>query len=209
MISIIRSGSARSFNTQYGHLSPASSQDEDDEEDGVEEEEARSRKQRGILVEEQEKIERGRPERRKTQRIEYGRGVDEDEEERKRLENELDELNRQQLEDEMEKEAEQKRKAQDESDRQSVILEMIGGLKPPSGSRARSVPRGRRREKVAVEVNAPERGRSPGAVSVRSMISLHQPEAMSMKEEKDHMQVPRIPDDGPCLLFWSSCQYSS
>ena len=41
---------------------------------------------------------------------------------------------------------------------------------------------------------ASERGRSPGAVSVRSMISLHQPEAMSMKEEKDHMQVSRLFD---------------
>ena len=165
------------------------------------EEDARSRKQRELLVEEQEEVqqERGRPERRKTQRIEYGRGVDEEEEERKRLEKELDELNKQQLEDEVEKEREEKRKAQDESDRQSVILEMIGGLKPPSGSRARSVPRGRRREKVTVEVNATERGRSPGAVSVRSMISLHQPEAMSMKEEKDHMQVPRIPDHCPCM----------
>ena len=151
------------------------------------EEEARRREQREILVvQEQQKVERGRPERRKTQRIEYGR-VDEEEEERKRLEKELEELNRQQLEEEAEKE--EKRKAQDESDRQSVILEMIGGLKPPSGSRARSVPRGRRREKVVVEVNATERGRSPGAISVRSMISLHQPEAMSMKEEKDHMQV--------------------
>ena len=151
------------------------------------EEEARRREQREILVvQEQQKVERGRPERRKTQRIEYGR-VDEDEEERKRLEKELEELNRQQLEEEAEKE--EKGKAQDESDRQSVILEMIGGLKPPSGSRARSVPRGRRREKVVVEVNATERGRSPGAISVRSMISLHQPEAMSMKEEKDHMQV--------------------
>ena len=158
----IRSGSARSFNTQYGHLSPESSQDEDDEDDGVEEEVRRQ--QREIVVHEkemEEKVqhERGRPERRKTQRIEYGR-TDEDEEERKRLEKELEELNRQELEDEMEKE--EKRKAQDESDRQSVILEMIGGLKPPSGSRARSVPRGRRREKVAVEVNAAERGRSPG-----------------------------------------------
>ena len=151
------------------------------------EEEARRREKKEILVvEEQQKVERGRPERRKTQRIEYGR-VDEEEEERKRLEKELEELNRQQLEEEAEKE--DKRKAQDESDRQSVILEMIGGLKPPSGSRARSVPRGRRREKVVVEVNATERGRSPGAISVRSMISLHQPEAMSMKEEKDHMQV--------------------
>ena len=151
------------------------------------EEEARRREQREILVvEEQQKVERGRSERRKTQRIEYGR-VDEDEEERKRLEKELEELNRQQLEEEAEKE--EKGKSQDESDRQSVILEMIGGLKPPSGSRARSVPRGRRREKVVVEVNATERGRSPGAISVRSMISLHQPEAMSMKEEKDHMQV--------------------
>ena len=139
-------------------------------------------------MQEQQKVERGRPERRKTQRIEYGRvDEDEDEEERKRLEKELEELNRQQLEEEAEKE--EKGKAQDESDRQSVILEMIGGLKPPSGSRARSVPRGRRREKVVVEVNATERGRSPGAISVRSMISLHQPEAMSMKEEKDHMQV--------------------
>ena len=159
----IRSGSARSFNTQYGHLSPESSQDEDDEDDGVEEEVRRQ--QREIIVHEKEKEEkvqheRGRPERRKTQRIEYGGRVDEDEEERKRLEKELEELNRQELEDEMEKE--EKRKAQDESDRQSVILEMIGGLKPPSGSRARSVPRGRRREKVAVEVNAVERGRSPG-----------------------------------------------
>ena len=151
------------------------------------EEEARRREQREILVvQEQQKVERGRPERRKTQRIEYGR-VDEEEEERKRLEKELEELNRQQLEEEAEKE--EKGKAQDESDRQCVILEMIGGLKPPSGSRARSVPRGRRREKVVVEVNATERGRSPGAISVRSMISLHQPEAMSMKEEKDHMQV--------------------
>ena len=109
------------------------------------EEEARRREQREILVvQEQQKVERGRPERRKTQRIEYGR-VDEDEEERKRLEKELEELNRQQLEEEKE----EKRKGQDESDRQSVILEMIGGLRPPSGSRARSMPRGRRREKVA------------------------------------------------------------
>ena len=154
----------------------------------MEEEARRQQKEEILLVQEHQKVqsERGRPERRKTQRIEYGR-VDKDEEERKRLEKELEELNRQQLEEETEKE--EKRKAQDESDRQSVILEMIGGLKPPSGSRARSVPRGRRREKVAVEVNATERGRSPGAVSVRSMISLHQPEAMSMKEEKDHMQV--------------------
>ena len=152
----------------------------------MEEEARRQQKEEILVVQEQQKVERGRPERRKTQRIEYGR-VDEEEEERKRLEKALEELNRQQLEEEAEKE--EKRKAQDESDRQSVILEMIGGLKPPSGSRARSVPRGRRREKVVVEVNATERGRSPGAISVRSMISLHQPEAMSMKEEKDHMQV--------------------
>ena len=110
---------------------------------------AESRRNPGEIqvAEEQEKVqsERGRPERRKTQRIEYGRGVDEEEEERKRLEKELKELNMQQLEEEKE----EKSKGQDESDRQSVILEMIGGLRPPSGSRARSMPRGRRREKVA------------------------------------------------------------
>ena len=65
----------------------------------------------------------------------------------------MEELNRQQAEDEIRKDEEEKKKVQDENDRQSVILEMIGGLKPPSGSRARSVPRGRRREKVAAEVS--------------------------------------------------------
>ena len=103
-------------------------------------------------MQEQQKEEkvRGRPERRKTQRIDYNQI---DEEERKRLEKELEELNRQQAEDEIRKDEEEKKKVQDENDRQSVILEMIGGLKPPSGSRARSVPRGRRREKVAAEVS--------------------------------------------------------
>ena len=70
-----------------------------------------------------------------------------------KLEKELEELNSQQEEDEIRKDEEEKKKVQDENDRQSVILEMIGGLKPPSGSRARSVPRGRRREKVAAEVS--------------------------------------------------------
>ena len=50
---------------------------------------------------------------------------------------------------------------------------------------------------------ASERGRSPGAVSVRSMISLHQPEAMSMKEEKDHMQVSRLFD----YYVWTTSLY--
>ena len=160
-----RSGSARSFNTQYGHLSPESSADEAGEEDEVEEE-ARAHQdqqkdvlvreqQKDVLVQEQQKEEkvRGRPERRKTQRIDYNQ-IEEAEEERKRLEKELEELNRQQEEDEIRKhDEEEKKKVQDENDRQSVILEMIGGLKPPSGSRARSVPRGRRREKVAAEVS--------------------------------------------------------
>ena len=147
--SSFRSGSARSFNTQYGHLSPESSADEAGEEDEVEEE----AQQKDVLVQEQQKEEkvRGRPERRKTQRIDYNQ-IDEAEEERKRLEKELEELNRQQAEEEIRKDEEEKKKVQDENDRQSVILEMIGGLKPPSGSRARSVPRGRRREKVAAEV---------------------------------------------------------
>ena len=120
----------------------------------MEEEARRQQKEEILLVQEHQKVqsERGRPERRKTQRIEYGR-VDEDEEERKRLEKELEELNRQQAEDEIRKHEEEKKKVQDENDRQSVILEMIGGLKPPSGSRARSVPRGRRREKVVAEVS--------------------------------------------------------
>ena len=147
-----RSGSARSFNTQYGHLSPESSADEAGEEDEVEEEaRAHQGQQKDVLVQEQQKEEkvRGRPERRKTQRIDYNQI---DEEERKRLEKELEELNRQQEEDEIRKD-EEKKKVQDENDRQSVILEMIGGLKPPFGSRARSVPRGRRREKVAAEVS--------------------------------------------------------
>ena len=150
-----RSGSARSFNTQYGHLSPESSADEAGEEDEVEEEErAHQEQQKDVLVQEQQKEEkvRGRPERRKTQRIDYNQ-IEEAEEERKRLEKELEELNRQQAEDEIRKDEEEKKKVQDENDRQSVILEMIGGLKPPSGSRARSVPRGRRREKVAAEVS--------------------------------------------------------
>ena len=148
-----RSGSARSFNTQYGHLSPESSADEAGEEDeGEEEARAHQGQQKDVLVQEQQKEEkvRGRPERRKTQRIDYNQI---DEEERKRLEKELEELNRQQAEDEIRKDEEEKKKVQDENDRQSVILEMIGGLKPPSGSRARSVPRGRRREKVAAEVS--------------------------------------------------------
>ena len=157
---INRSGSARSFNTQYGHHSPASSQEEDEEDDG--EEEGARRKQQEKEKGEKVQTERGRPERRKTQRIEYGGRVDEDEEERKRLEKELEELNRQQLEEDVAKQEEEKKKAQDESDRQSAILEMIGGQKPPSGSRARSVPRGRRREKVVADVIATERGRSPG-----------------------------------------------
>ena len=151
--SSFRSGSARSFNTQYGHLSPESSADEAGEEDEVEEEaRAHQGQQKDVLVQEQQKEEkvRGRPERRKTQRIDYNQI---DEEERKRLEKELEELNRQQAEDEIRKDEEEKKKVQDENDRQSVILEMIGGLKPPSGSRARSVPRGRRREKVAAEVS--------------------------------------------------------
>ena len=151
--SSFRSGSARSFNTQYGHLSPESSADEAGEEDEVEEEaRAHQEQQKDVLVQEQQKEEkvRGRPERRKTQRIDYNQI---DEEERKRLEKELEELNRQQAEDEIRKDEEEKKKVQDENDRQSVILEMIGGLKPPSGSRARSVPRGRRREKVAAEVS--------------------------------------------------------
>ena len=149
-----RSGSARSFNTQYGHLSPESSADEAGEEDEVEEEaRAHQGQQKDVLVQEQQKEEkvRGRPERRKTQRIDYNQ-IDEAEEERKRLEKELEELNRQQ-EDGIRKHDEEKKKVQDENDRQSVILEMIGGLKPPSGSRARSVPRGRRREKVVAEVS--------------------------------------------------------
>ena len=151
----LRSGSARSFNTQYGHLSPESSADEAGEEDEVEEEaRAHQGQQKDVLVQEQQKEEkvRGRPERRKTQRIDYNQ-IEEAEEERKRLEKELEELNRQQAEDEIRKDEEEKKKVQDENDRQSVILEMIGGLKPPSGSRARSVPRGRRREKVAAEVS--------------------------------------------------------
>ena len=149
--SSFRSGSARSFNTQYGHLSPESSADEAGEEQEVEEE---ARQEKDVLVREQQKEEkvRGRPERRKTQRIDYNQ-IDEAEEERKRLEKELEELNRQQAEDEIRKDEEEKKKVQDENDRQSVILEMIGGLKPPSGSRARSVPRGRRREKVVAEVS--------------------------------------------------------
>ena len=150
-----RSGSARSFNTQYGHLSPESSADEAGEEDEVEEEaRAHQEQQKDVLVQEQQKEEkvRGRPERRKTQRIDYNQ-IEEAEEERKRLEKELEELNRQQGEEEIRKDEEEKKKVQDENDRQSVILEMIGGLKPPSGSRARSVPRGRRREKVAAEVS--------------------------------------------------------
>ena len=150
-----RSGSARSFNTQYGHLSPESSADEAGEEDEVEEEAgALQDQQKDVLVQEHQKEEkvRGRPERRKTQRIDYNQ-IDEAEEERKRLEKELEELNRQQEEDEIRKLEEEKKKVQDDNDRQSVILEMIGGLKPPSGSRARSVPRGRRREKVAAEVS--------------------------------------------------------
>ena len=153
--SSFRSGSARSFNTQYGHLSPESSADEAGEEDEVEEEvRAHQDHQKEVLVQEQQKEEkvRGRPERRKTQRIDYNQ-IDEAEEERKRLEKELEELNRQQAEDEIRKDEEEKKKVQDENDRQSVILEMIGGLKPPSGSRARSVPRGRRREKVVAEVS--------------------------------------------------------
>ena len=153
--SSFRSGSARSFNTQYGHLSPESSADEAGEEDEVEEDaRAHQEQQKDVLVQEQQKEEkvRGRPERRKTQRIDYNQ-IDEAEEERKRLEKELEELNRQQAEDGVRKDEEEKKKVQDENDRQSVILEMIGGLKPPSGSRARSVPRGRRREKVVAEVS--------------------------------------------------------
>ena len=71
--SSFRSGSARSFNTQYGHLSPESSADEAGEEDEVEEEpRAHQDQQKDVLVLEQQKGERvrGRPERRKTQRIE-------------------------------------------------------------------------------------------------------------------------------------------
>ena len=69
--SSFRSGSARSFNTQYGHLSPESSADEAGEEDEVEEE-PRAHHQKEVLVQELQKEERvrGRPERRKTQRIE-------------------------------------------------------------------------------------------------------------------------------------------
>ena len=149
-------------------------------------------------VEERQEYERRRAERRRTQKIEFHRA-----EEEKMLERDEEEKRARQK-----REEDESRRNEEETRRRSAILEMIGGvetMKPPTG-RAKSVPRGRRRERgwemteedvVAVE----ERGRSPGAVSIRSMISLQPPETLSMHQEKVHMQVryagPLIPPVPP------------